>query len=65
MELVRLIASGKTLCEIANHLGLSDKTVQTYRARALEKMKMKTNAEITRYAILNQLGELPDKPSNV
>ncbi len=56
-----LIASGKTLGEIADQLGLSDKTVQTYRARALEKMRMKTNAEITRYAILNQLRELPVK----
>jgi two-component system invasion response regulator UvrY len=63
MELVCLIASGKTLGEIADQLGLSDKTVQTYRARALEKMRMKTNAEITRYAILNQLEQLPVRES--
>ncbi len=55
-----LIASGKTLGQIARQLGLSDKTVHTYRARALEKMQMKSTAEIVRYAILNRLGELPD-----
>lgn len=59
LELVCLIASGKTLGEIAGQLGLSDKTVQTYRARVLDKMRMKNNAEIIRYAVLNHLGELP------
>lgn len=52
---MRRIASGKTVSEIAEELSLSVKTISTYRARILEKMGMKTNAEITRYAIQNQL----------
>ena len=63
LELVCLIGSGKTLGQIADQLGLSDKTVQTYRARALEKMRMKTNAEIIRYAVLNRLEDLPVRGS--
>lgn len=54
-EVMRLIASGKTVTEIAELLSLSDKTISTYRARLLEKMAMKTNAELTRYAIQNSL----------
>jgi DNA-binding NarL/FixJ family response regulator len=54
-EVMRLIASGKTVGEIAAMLSLSDKTISTYRARLLEKMGMKTNAEITHYAIQNKL----------
>lgn len=54
-EVMRLIASGKTVTEIAGLLSLSDKTISTYRARVLEKMDMKTNAEITRYAMQNEL----------
>jgi DNA-binding NarL/FixJ family response regulator len=54
-EVMRLIGSGKTVCEIAELLSLSDKTVSTYRARVLEKMKMKTNAELIHYAIKNGL----------
>lgn len=54
-EVMRLIASGKTVGEIAEQLSLSDKTISTYRARILEKMGMKTNAEITHYAIKNKL----------
>ncbi|HBB86537.1 MAG TPA: DNA-binding response regulator [Blastocatellia bacterium] len=54
-EVMRLIASGKTVTEIAELLSLSDKTISTYRARLLEKMAMKTNAELTRYAIQNNL----------
>jgi two-component system, NarL family, invasion response regulator UvrY len=52
---LRLIASGKTPTEIAVELSLSVKTISTYRTRILEKMAMSTNAEITRYAIQNQL----------
>ena len=51
LEVMRLIASGKTVGEIAVLLSLSDKTISTYRARILEKMRMKTNAELTHYAI--------------
>lgn len=45
------IATGKSISQIAEETALSVKTVSTYRARALEKMKMRTNAELTRYAI--------------
>jgi two-component system invasion response regulator UvrY len=54
-EVMRLIASGKTVTEIAGLLSLSDKTISTYRARLLEKMGMKTNAELTHFAIRNKL----------
>jgi DNA-binding NarL/FixJ family response regulator len=54
-QVMRLIASGKTLSEIAELLSLSDKTISTYRTRLLEKMHMRTNAELTHYAILNKL----------
>jgi DNA-binding NarL/FixJ family response regulator len=54
-EVMRLIASGKTVSEIAGLLSLSDSTISTYRARILEKMGMKTNAELTHYAIQNKL----------
>jgi two-component system invasion response regulator UvrY len=50
-----LIATGKTVTEIADELSLSVKTVSTYRSRILEKMKMKNNAELTYYAIKNKL----------
>ncbi|HXO20037.1 MAG TPA: response regulator transcription factor [Thermoanaerobaculia bacterium] len=49
-EVMRLIASGKTASEIAAQLHLSVKTISTYRARILEKMSMRTNAEIMHYA---------------
>ncbi len=55
-QVMCLMASGKTVGEIAVLLELSDKTISTYRARILEKMGMKTNAEIIRYAIRNHLG---------
>jgi two-component system invasion response regulator UvrY len=54
-EVLRLIASGKTVSEIAGMLSLSDSTISTYRGRILEKMGMKTNAELTHYAIQNKL----------
>lgn len=54
-EVMRLIASGKTVGEIAVLLSLSDKTISTYRARVLEKMGMKTNAELTHYTIKSGL----------
>lgn len=56
-EVLRLIASGKAVGEIADILSLSNKTISTYRARILEKMGMKTNAELTYYAIHNRLVE--------
>jgi two-component system, NarL family, invasion response regulator UvrY len=54
-EVMKLIASGRKVTEIAGILSLSDKTISTYRGRILEKMNMKTNAEIIRYAIQNKL----------
>ena len=50
-QVLCLISSGKTVTQIANELALSIKTVSTYRVRILEKLKMKNNAEMTRYAI--------------
>lgn len=50
-EVMRLIASGKTVGEIADILSLSVTTISTYRARVLQKMAMRTNAELTHYAI--------------
>jgi DNA-binding NarL/FixJ family response regulator len=52
---LRLIASGKTPTAIAKELALSVKTISTYRMRILEKMNMSNNAELTHYAIQNQL----------
>ena len=54
-QVLRMIASGKTVSEIAQKISLSVKTISTYRARILEKMGMKTNAELTHYAIKNNL----------
>jgi two-component system invasion response regulator UvrY len=54
-QVMRLIASGRTVTEIAGLLSLSDKTISTYRSRLLEKMGMRTSAEIARYAIQNNL----------
>lgn len=56
-EVLRLIASGKTVGEIADLLNLSVGTISTYRARILEKMSMRTNAELTRYAVQAGLTE--------
>ena len=54
-QVLCFIAMGKTISDIARELNLSVNTVSTYRIRILEKMKMKTNAEITHYAIKNSL----------
>jgi two-component system, NarL family, invasion response regulator UvrY len=54
-EVMRGIASGESVSEIAERIHLSVKTVSTYRARLLDKMGMTTNAELTRYAIQNGL----------
>lgn len=50
-----LIASGKQVSQIASELSLSVPTVSTYRSRILEKMSMKTNADLANYAIRNGL----------
>lgn len=54
-QVFRLLASGKSVSEIADMLSLSVKTISTYRNRLLEKMQMSNNAELTRYALANQL----------
>jgi two-component system, NarL family, invasion response regulator UvrY len=54
-EVLGLIGSGKTVSDIASLLSLSDKTISTYRARILAKMNMKSNAELIRYVIENNL----------
>jgi len=54
-QVLRMIGSGRTVSEIANELVLSVKTVSTYRARVLEKMEMRTNAELTHYAVRHRL----------
>ena len=56
-EVLCLIASGKTVSQIAAKLKLSVKTVSTYRQRILQKMNMTTNAELTRYALEKKLVE--------
>jgi len=56
-EVMRLIALGKTVSEIADILFLSVGTISTYRMRILEKMEIRTNADIIRYAIQNRLVE--------
>jgi DNA-binding NarL/FixJ family response regulator len=56
-EVLRQIASGKTVTQIAEELRLSVKTISTYRARILEKMRMQNSAELTHYAIKNRLVE--------
>jgi two-component system, NarL family, invasion response regulator UvrY len=54
-QVLCLIASGKEIKDIADELSLSSKTVSTYRTRILIKMNLKTNAELTHYAIQNGL----------
>jgi two-component system invasion response regulator UvrY len=54
-QVMCMIASGKAVKEIGEELSLSVKTVSTYRSRILDKMRLKGNAELTRYAIDNKL----------
>ena len=54
-QVMRMLASGKTLKDIAEELMISEKTVTTYRARILEKMHLKNNVELTIYAITHRL----------
>ena len=55
MQVLQLIASGKTVSEIAEELSLSVNTVSTYRTRILEKLSLHNNAELTRYAMNHRL----------
>ena len=54
-EVLRLIGAGRTVGEIAAHLSLSPKTVSTYRTRILEKLGLRTSAELIRYALEHRL----------
>ena len=54
-EVMRLIASGKSVGDIAKDLSLSVKTVSTYRTRVLQKLALRHNAELTHYAVINNL----------
>lgn len=56
-QVLRLIASGKIVSEIARELSLSVKTISTYRTRILEKMGLRNNAELMHYAMQHQLVE--------
>jgi DNA-binding NarL/FixJ family response regulator len=58
-QVLRMIGQGRTVSEIAAELSLSVKTVSTYRARILEKMDMRTSAELMRYVIAHKLVPLP------
>ncbi|MBK6398006.1 MAG: response regulator transcription factor [Bacteroidetes bacterium] len=55
LDVLKLIAGGKTVSEIAVDLSLSVNTISTYRSRVLEKMNLKSNSELTFYAISNNL----------
>lgn len=54
-DVFKLLAAGKSVSEIAAQLSLSVTTVSTYRARIMEKMNMKSNADLTRYALEKKL----------
>ncbi|HYC29097.1 MAG TPA: LuxR C-terminal-related transcriptional regulator [Chitinophagaceae bacterium] len=55
MHVLKLIADGKPVSEIAEQLSLGITTVSTYRARILSKLNLRTNADLVRYAIENEL----------
>ena len=54
-DVMKLLASGKSVSDIAESLSLSVTTVSTYRARIMTKMGLKTNSDLTKYAIENKL----------
>lgn len=55
LQVLRLVASGKSLKEVAAELSLSEKTIGTYRTRISQKIGLSTNVELARYATLHQL----------
>jgi DNA-binding NarL/FixJ family response regulator len=55
LQVLRLVASGKSLKEIAAELSLSEKTIGTYRTRISQKIGLGTNVELARYATLHKL----------
>lgn len=54
-SVLKLLATGKSISEIAEHMYLSVNTISTYRSRLLIKMNLKTNADLTLYAMQNEL----------
>ena len=57
MQVLQMIATGKTIKEIAGELALSEKTIATYRSRISEKLGLSTNVELTRYALQHSVVE--------
>lgn len=57
LEVLRLVATGKTIKEIAAEFSLSEKTIATYRSRLAEKLHLSTNVELARYALQHRLVE--------
>ena len=57
LEVLRLVATGRTIKEIAAGLSLSEKTIATYRSRVSEKLGLSTNVELARYALQHRLVE--------
>jgi DNA-binding NarL/FixJ family response regulator len=58
-QVLRMIASGKSLKEIGGEISLSPKTIGTFRTRILQKLNITSNAELVRYALKYELFELP------
>lgn len=54
-QIMRMIAAGRTVGQMSTDISLSTNTINTYRARVLEKMGMRSNAELIRYAVENHL----------
>jgi two-component system, NarL family, invasion response regulator UvrY len=54
-QVMKSLAEGKRICDIAAACNLSEKTITTYRTRVLQKMHLRTNGELTRYALLHRL----------
>lgn len=59
MQVLRMIASGQSISDIARELSLSPKTISTHKTRILEKMEMHNQAELIRYAIEHKLADVP------
>jgi len=55
LQVLKHIASGKTVSQIGRDISLSVNTISTYRARILDKLNLKNNAELTRYALDNSI----------
>jgi len=57
LQVLQMVAKGRTIKEIAAELALSEKTVGTYRSRLSKKMGLATNVELTRYALQHRLAD--------